>query len=160
MARLDLAREHKWLYKAPIFRTVQRLSLNQLENCQSSQLIRFINHFPSLSTLRITFAFHKLDHRGQILPRSLTVTRALRILQLDLKPGVSGLLNWLIKAPPLLAQLETLVLFVWGIIQDDTFRSSFEGVDRLLDHCSSSIKKLKLYLNNAPMIEDVSDLSA
>ena len=113
---LDLAREHQSLGRAPIFYSVRRLHLHFKQSCQLSQLIRFINSFPSISSLGLSFAFNKLGHNGQVLPKPVYLTtRSLTWLRLDLKPGVQRLVDWLLKAKPLLTKLKTLILYAWDI---------------------------------------------
>ena len=65
--RLDLVREHQWLHRSPVFRSVMGLNLYHLQPCQLSQLVRFINSFPYLSTLKLSFYFKRLEHKDQIL---------------------------------------------------------------------------------------------
>ena len=156
---LDLTREHRWLYRAPLFRSVRELRLYHLRACQFSQLIRFINAFPSLSTLYLNFGFNELEYKGQILPKPCQInTKSLTWLHLHLTPGVSRLIDWFLKAKPLLAQLKTLVLYASNIEDENNFRTSFEGIERLLDCCRGSVEDLRLQLCDVPMVEDVSDL--
>ena len=65
---LDLTREHRSLYGAPLFRSVRVLRLCNLRSPRLSQLVRFINAFPSLSELELSFSCNKLEYHGQILP--------------------------------------------------------------------------------------------
>ena len=157
--KLDLTREHQLFYRAPFFRSVHRLTLYRLQSCPLSQLIRFINSFPTLSSLALSFAFKELKHEGQILPKpSHAGTRFLTSLELDLKPGVSRLIDWFLRARPFLMQLKTLVLSVSNIEDRSEFRSSFKGVERLLDYCRASLESFKLDLRRVPIVRDVSDL--
>ena len=157
--QLDLTREHPWLYRAPLFRSVQRLKLYRLKPCQLSQLVLFINSFYSLVRLDLDFDFAQLEHRDQILPKPSCIdTRSLIWIELDLNPGVSRLIFWFLKAKPLLERLKTLVLYIWGIEDETDFESSIEGVDRLLDSCRKSIEDLRLHLGTVPMVESFSDL--
>ena len=112
--QLDLTREHPWLYRAPLFRSVQRLKLYRLKPCQLSQLVLFINSFYSLVRLDLDFDFAQLEHRDQILPKPSCIdTRSLIWIELDLNPGVSRLIFWFLKAKPLLERLKTLVLYIF-----------------------------------------------
>ena len=155
---LDLTREHRWLYRAPLFRSVRELKLYNLQPCHLSQLIRFINAFPSLFKLELDFAFNKLEHHNQSLPRSSRFeTRALTWLQLDLKPGVSRLIDWFLISEPFLAQLKTLVLFVWDVLDEEDFTSSFKGVEGLLDRCRNTLEDFRVHLHEVSMVEFVSD---
>ena len=156
---LDLTREHPFLYRAPLFHSVRELRLHRLQSCQLSQLIRFINAFPSLAELELDFAFNNLEHHGQILPRSCrSEMRALTWLELDLKPGVSRLIDWFLVSEPFLAQLKTLILCAVDIPDEEEFASSFKGVERLLDRCHNSVEDFILHLEKVPMVECVSDL--
>ena len=153
---LDLTREHQWFHRSTLFRSVQRLHLYDLQTCQLSQLIRFVNCFHSLYSLGMLFAFNKLEHKGQILPKPFHAgARSLTWLQLHLTPGVSRFIDWLLKPKILLAQLKALVLYVWNIPDETEFLSSFEGLERLLSFCRNSIEELKLRLNRVPMVESV-----
>ena len=155
---LDLTREHQFLYRAPLFRSVRKLKLYRLRSCDLSHLIRLINAFPSLSKLELEFSFDKLEFHGQILPKPCqSEARALTWLQLDLKPGVWRLIDWLIISEPFLAQLKTLVLCVWDVQDDEEFASSFIGVVRLLDRCCNSVEDFRLHLDKVPTVECVSD---
>ena len=156
---LDLTREHQWLARAPLFRYVKTLILYALRSCQLLHLIRFINTFPCLSRLEFSFCFNKLEHKGGALPKpSYPDIRSLNWIQLDLQPGISKLISWFLQAKPLLAQLKTLILFVWNIKDEDEFQPSFEGVGTLLEYCRNSIVDLKLYLDRVPMVENISEL--
>ena len=155
---LDLTREHRWLYRAPLFRSVRELRLYHLRSCQLSQLIRFINSFPSLFKLELDFDFSELQYRGQILPRTYrSETRALTLLQLDLKPGISGLIDWFLISEPFLAQLKTLVLFVWDVLDKEDFTSSFKGVEGLLDRCRNTLEDFRVHLHEVPVVKFSSD---
>ena len=111
--RLDLTREHRWLCRAPLFLSVQRLKLFDLQKCQLSQIVLFVNSFPSLTRLDIYFDFTKLEHTGQILPKPFrNNTRSLKWLDVQLIPGSSRLIEWLFKAKSLSSQLTTLILYV------------------------------------------------
>lgn len=157
--RLDLARESPLLNRSPLFGSIRYLGIYYLQPCKLSQLVRFINSFPSISQLELSLAFDKLEHRGQILPKPLRAdVRSLTWLWLDLIPGVSMLIDWLLKAKPLLANLKTLILYTWNIEDEDDFTSSFDGVDRLLDSCRSSVQDIRLYLESIPFAESISDL--
>ena len=157
---LNLTGEHQWLYRSPLFRSVQRLKLFHLQTCQLSQLIRFVNCFHSLSRLDLSFAFEKLEYKGQILPMpSHANTRSVTWLELDLKPGVSRLIDWFLNAESLLSQLKTLILYAWMIVDEVTLRSSFEGVDRLLYSCRNSIEELSIRLERIRAVESVSDIA-
>ena len=159
---LDLTREHRWLHRASLFRSVREIKLCRLQPCRLSQLIRFINAFPSLSNLSLSnFAFEKLEYEGQRLSKPCqTNTRSLTSLQLQLVPGVSRLIDWFIKAKPFLTQLKVLILYAWNIEDKDEVQSSFEGVERLLACCRGSVEDLRLQLDHVPMVEHVSDLCA
>ena len=123
-------------------------------------MIRFINCFTSLSVLDIQFAFDTLQHKGQILPKpSCANTRFLTCLRIDLKPGVSGLIAWLLNAKPILTQLRILVLSVWNVQDRAEFRESFGEVQRMLDSCRDTIEDLRLHLNRVPMVGGVSNIS-
>ena len=157
---LDLTREHQWLHRAPFFRTVQRLRLYRLQTCHLSQLIRLINSFPSLSRLDVYLDFDKLENKGRIIPRPFrTDTKSLTWLQLDLKLGVSRLINWFLRTRQLLSRLRTLVLYGWNMSNEAEFRASFEGVGRLLDYCRDTVTDFRLHLNRVPILEDICDLS-
>ena len=156
---LNLAREHRWLHRAPLFHSVRELRLHRLQSCDLSQLVRFINAFPFLSSLTLDFAFNGLQDNGQILPKPCHInTRSLTWLELDPTPGLSRLIDWFLNAKPFLTRLRTLILCVCNIEDEDDFRSSFEGVERLLDHCRGSVEDLRLQLSNVPIVESVSDL--
>ena len=157
--RLDLTREHRWLHRAPLFHTVQRLRLYRLQTCQLSQLILFVNSFPSLTRLDLIFDFYKLEHKNQILPQPSHInTRSLKRLQLDLIPGVSRLIDWFCKAKPLLSQLTTLILHVFNSDDEVELISSFKGVRELLCSHGNSIEDLRLHLGRVPIAESVSDI--
>ena len=155
---LDLTREHLFLYRAPLFRSVRKLKLYRLRSCHLSHLIRLINAFPSLFKLELEFAFDKLEFHGQILPKLCrSETRALTWLQLDLKPGVSRLIDRFLISEPFLAQLKTLVLFVWDVLDEEDFTSSFKGVEGLLDRCRNTLEDFRVHLHEVPMVKFVSD---
>ena len=158
---LSFGREHPLLYQAPMFRSVHRLRLHYLHPCQLSQLIRFIDCFPSLSVLQLKFTSSQfvLQHRGQILfePPSID-TRRLEVLELTLVPGVFRLIEWLLRAKPLLKHLGTLSLHVPYTKDQVDFESRFEGVKNLVDHCCGSVESFALYAEDAPMVEAIADL--
>ena len=159
MSQLDLTREHRWLHRAPLFRSVQRLKLSSLQNCQLSQLILFINAFPSLTRLDIGFGSTRLEHKDQILPKPFrNDTRSLKWLDVELIPGSSKLIEWLFKAKSLSSQLTTLILYVDDHEDEVKLISSFNGVKELLHSCRNSIEDLRLYLDRVAVVEVVSDL--
>ena len=158
--QLDLNLEHRWLHRAPLFHSVQQLGLFSLQNCQLSQLVLFINAFPSLTRLDIGFGFTELEHKGQILPKPFrSNTRSLKWLEVELIPGSSRLIEWLFKAKSLSSQLTTLILYVRNLEDEAKLMSSFNGVKELLDSCRNSIEDLRLHLASVPMVESVSDIS-
>ena len=157
--QLDLAREHRWLHRAPLFHSVQRLELFPLQNCQLSQLVLFINAFPSLTRLDINFGFTELEHKGQILPKPFrNNTRSLKWLDVELIPGSSKLIEWLFKAKSLSPQLTTLILTAYDLEDETKVISSFIGVKELLYSCRDSIEDLRLHLDRVSMVESVSDI--
>ena len=159
LGRLDLAREHRWLHRAPLFRSVQRLRLFQLQNCQLSPLILFVNSFPSLTRLDVDFDFTELVHKGQILPKPFrNNTRSLKWLDVHLIPGSSRLIEWLFEGKSLSSQLTTLVLYAHNLEDEARLMSSFNGVKELLYSCRDSIEDLRLHLASVPMVESVSDI--
>ena len=68
------------------------------------------------------------------------------------------LLDELLKESSLFLHLETLVLAARGMLDEEEFRSSFEGLGRLLDRCSTSVEDFRLYLDRTPIIVDFPDL--
>ena len=155
----DFTREHAWLCRSPLFRSVRALRLYTLQICQLSQLIRFINCFHSLASLEIDFDFYQLEHKGQILPKpSGTETRSLKWLKIELIPGVSRLIDWFLTEESCLSQLNGLLLYIRMIKDEATFGSCFEGLDGLLESCRNSIENFTLRLESVPMVESVSDI--
>ena len=156
---LDLAREHQRLYGALLFPCVQDLRLYRLQSCQLSQLVRFINAFPSLLRLDLDFAFNRLEHKGRILPNlgQNYNLRSLMWLQLDLIPGVSGLVHWLLEKQ-FLGRLETLALSIRNTEDLAGSRSSVAGVGRLLQRCCATVSGLSLLVSGVPMIDTISDI--
>ena len=131
----------------------------RLQDCSLSQIVRLINSFPFLSSLYLTFDFYKLEDKGQILPKPRhTSTRCLDLLYLNLIPGVSGLIAWLLTAEGLLARLETLILDVFNIQDCSQFRSSFDKVQELCDRCGGSVQDFRLYFEDVPPAESVPEL--
>ena len=155
--QLDLAREHRWLNRAPLFHSVRALHLSFHQSCQLSQLIRFINAFSSLSSLEISFASHapyELEHNGQILCKPSYINmRSLNQLRLDLIPGTSKLIDWFFQARPLLACLKIVILYLSNLRYEPEFRLGFEGVRRILACCRASVEDIRLYVDVAPRTE-------
>ena len=157
---LNLTQEHYCLHRAPLFRSVQHLSLNYLPSSQLSQLVRFINSFPSLSDLQVSFLKEQsISHRGQILPKQFhTVTRSLARLVLDLVPGISRLICWFLKAGALLTYLKDLTLCIDKFSTESDYRSVLEPVGELFRHCSSSLESLQVDIKERRYIECLPDL--
>ena len=157
---LALTREHKFLCRTPLFRSVRTLKLVNIQTCELSQLVHFIRSFPSLSDLDLSFAHSKIERQGKVIytPPLINTTRSLRSLRLSLVPGISMLLDELLKESSLFLRLETLVLAARGMLDEEEFRSSFEGLGRLLDRCSTSVEDFRLYLDRTPIIVDLPDL--
>ena len=151
--------EHKWIHRSPLFRSVRTLSLRRLQPCRLPQFIRFINSFPYLYRLDLDLDFNELEGGYQVLPKpSYIGAQSLTWLQLDLKPGVAKLINWFLQDEFLLSKLQTLVLQSRSIVDDDEFRSSVVGMERLLKGCRNSVEGLWLHLERAPFVESISDL--
>lgn len=157
--RLDLAREHSLLPGSLLSYSVKELYLWELQGRRVSQLIRFINSFHSLDNLLIHFASSSLEYSGQILPKPGRISsHSLRLLKLDLVPGVSRLINWFLGAGPFLACLKTLCLTCRGFRDNSRFRSCFGGVGELLHRCSATIEILSLGIGDVPLVNEISDL--
>ena len=155
----NISREHSLFYRSPLFYSVQTLAINFEQECQSSQLIRLLNAFPSLSSLSIIFGDEGLGYNGQVLPRAaFKSTRSLSSLYLDLKRGTFRLIHWLIKAK-LLVHLRNLILRCDasnGIVE---LQSHLKGVDRLIRNCCSSVEDLTLELHYMPTSNSIEHIS-
>ena len=153
---LDFTREHKWLCRTTLFRSVQNLKLSHLRCGKYSQLALFVNSFPSLARLELHFGapFVNLELRDLISSRLSHIdSQPLTIvLQLDITwvPDSSRLIDRLLKSRPLLAQIRTLILYIQ--------RNTFWGVEQLLN-CCSSLEDLRIYLQEVYITESVRDLS-
>lgn len=157
--RLNLAREHTWLSRPQLSHSIVELYLWEVRDRKVSRLIRFINSFHSLEVLTIFFASTSLEYTGQILPKPAHIpTRCRQNLILDLVPGVSTLIGWLLKAGSYLTYTEHLSLTCKGFRDKTKFRSCFEGVEELLHHCSATVEHLGVDLIRVPMVDEISDL--
>ena len=156
--QLDLAREHRWLDRAPFFHSVRTLHLCFRQSCQLSQLIRFIDTFSCLSSLKLAFNYNNLEYNGGILCKpSYINTRFITSLKLDITPGVSRLIDWFLKARPLLACLKSAILYLSNLRCEPEFRSGCEGVRKILACCYASIEDLRLYVDVVPRMETAFD---
>ena len=154
LMRPNMPKEHVLFYRSPIFRTVRTLFLVLEHELQASQLARLINAFPSLSSLTLMLVGVELGHKGQVLPPARKPIPSLSYLYLTLLPGVFRLIDWLAKAG-LLASLKTLFLSSDTNNSVAEFRSHFEGVDRLINNCGSSVEDLTLSFYRFPISDDV-----
>lgn len=143
---LDLTREHTWLSRALLPRSVRHLRLF-IFGCKLSQLIRFINTFHSLTSLVIFFVdAETLEHNGQVLPKPYHIpTRSLTFLDLKLIPGVSGFLDWCIRAGSFFSHIRDLSLICMGDFGKTKIRSCIKSVRALLDQCRTTLSSLHLY---------------
>ena len=109
---LNLSQEHPPLSITPLTYSIRTLELVETRPCTVSQLIRFINLFPRLSSLRfIMVTGHELDHKGGLIPPPHSTPRpSLMSLQLALIPGVDRLIDWYTNEGVLLAELQSLAL--------------------------------------------------
>ena len=139
---------------------MQDLRLRSLQECLLSQLARFINSFPALTSLLLDFDFEKLEDKHQALPKPCyTSTRALSFLEVDIIPGSSKLIDWFLKAGSLIASLESLVVYCFKIKDEAEFILSFWGIGQLLGCCRTSLRSLSIYLENEPIVKSVTDIS-
>ena len=159
LGHLNLHGEHDMLYRAFAFHAIQNLRLSQLRSRKASHIIRFINHFRYLTSLKIEqFKFGALEYSGQVLPKAFNApTRSLTTLALELIPGTSRLILWLIKAGPLLQNLKHLALTCENIQKKSQLCAAFDGVSQLLAYCAD-IEELGLHFLNIPMVDEISDI--
>ena len=157
---LNLGREDEWFFGMPLSLSVRTLKLINLQPCELSRLIRFIRSFISLSNLELSFAHSEIDQEYQVIHSQslINTTRSIRSLHLSLIPGISMLLDELLKERSLLIHLQTLELDVHGAWSNQECRAIFEGVERVLDRCRASVEDFRLYLDRVPIVEDVYDL--
>ena len=150
--RFDLSRQHPYIFRAIAPRTILHLHLNFLKLCKVTQLIRFINTFHSLTSLKLHFNSYILETDDQILssPRAIP-GRSLTSLDLWLVPGCSIWVDWYIREGAFLANLQDLGMHFYGRDDNSGFSPCIEGAEDLLDHCSQTIMDLTVDIETAPM---------
>lgn len=140
---LDLSSESIWLCRAASQLTnVYHLQLYCGKNCTAAQLIRFINSFQSLSYLKIYYWYH-IKITGHPLPKCCRLTTgSLTHLNIDIQPGISAVLDWLIKANSTVLYLKQLQLKFLSKEVD----TCYQNISALLNHCSDTLVELTLYI--------------
>lgn len=158
---LDLNREHTSLFRfAASAHSLQSLDLESLEKLNLPQLLRFINAFPGISRMCIWVNFERLEYPQQLrIPRPNTFPRrSLRYLELSIVPGMLKMLDWMLKAHPLLDHLKSLTLS-WKPGDLPAFYSSCEGVRPLMQYCHASLEEISIDIHPSAMTRDVAALS-
>ncbi|KAK7677262.1 hypothetical protein QCA50_019763 [Cerrena zonata] len=134
---MDLQAESPWLCKvAAHLKNVHYLGLD-IKRCTSAQLIRFINSFQSLSKLSINYTF--IESKDHTWPRPCKLsTFSLTCLMVGLTPGISTVLDWLLKADLVCLQQIDVMFY------HDDVDSGYEKIVDLFNHCGNTLTELTI----------------
>ena len=140
---LNLRKESDWAYRGVArLTTVRALYLESLQGASAAELIRFINSFHSLSTLRIRFFWEveKVEVKKQPLPYKCS-NSSLSHLEIELVPGIATFLDWLIDSPSLVSNLKQ---FITKLGRPKEVHANCERVGRLLEKCSGTLEEVTM----------------
>ncbi|KAK7677264.1 hypothetical protein QCA50_019765 [Cerrena zonata] len=109
----------------------------RFKDCSAAQLIRFINSFQSLSKACRLSKF------------------SLTFLKIELRPGMSTVLDWFIKANSFVVHLKQLTVY----FTNEKLDMSCEGIADLLKHCRNGLMELTLVIFGHEIIQILEHMS-